>query len=503
MGELAGRDEVVAPGVVVRRLGWQPVRGLVLVLAVMGVVLLALGWVWTVTLPIALVALGGAGFLVVVTVRARTEFGPDGIRNRAFRKEVFIPWDDVTDVVGMESAPRVITVVRAGKEPVTLAAVRDDGTAPDGLGFDDLLSLVRERASGGEPERDEPVPPAEPLSLRPSRKPLVWLLPVFAVCAWLLVTETFGGSNLAFAFGYLAAVLLFQGLLILKLLLGFTVADGSGLRNRLFFRTRTVPWSEVARLSVMPTLFGRIVQVEVREGKGLFLAAPRDGLLGRDPGMAATLEAMRALAGPGRVKVVPNPVRTVRTMLWGAVAFALCVAAALGQPWLEPWWPGRAEADEIPRACSVIDPATRQRMLPGPAAPERAGANDSFSDYTYSAASRCLRADEDGNSLSLDLDLSRRVAFGSATDEARDEMSLERRFLAQVPAGRPAPAPVRGLGDEAWRTVWTEDGETEVDVLVRHANVVIKVDYEAERPAAQVEADAIALVRATIALIST
>ncbi|XVQ09928.1 hypothetical protein ACQP1W_46680 [Spirillospora sp. CA-255316] len=491
------------PAVVVRRLGWKPVRGLVLVLAVIGVVLLALAWVWTALLPVALAALAGAGFLVAVTVRARTEIGPDGIRNRPLRKETFIPWDDITDVVGMESAPRVITVVRAGKDPVTLAAVRDDGTAPDGLGFDDLVALVRERARGGGSDRDEPVPPAEPLSLRPSRRPLIWLLPVFAVGAWSLLTDTFGGSNLAFAFGYLAAVVLFQALLILKLLFGFTEADGSGLRNRLIFKTRTVPWSEVGRLSVMPTLFGRIVQVEVRDGKGLFLAAPRDGLLGRDPGMAATLEAMRALAGPGRVKVVPNPVRTVRGMLWGAIAFALCVAVAIGQPWLEHWWPGRAEADKIPRACSVIDPATRQRMLPGPVAPERSAANDSFSNYNYSAVSRCLRADEDGNTLSLDLDLSRRVAFGSATDEARDEMALERKFLGQVPAGRPGPAPVRGLGDEAWRTVWTEDGETEVDVLVRYANVVIKVDYGAERPAAQVEADAIALVRATMARIGT
>nr|BFE30379.1 hypothetical protein GCM10010200_026300 [Actinomadura rugatobispora] len=478
-------------------------RGLVIALGLLGGVMVALSGVSPGFPVVALVALVAVGFLVAVTVRARTEIGPDGIRNRPFRKEVFIPWDDITDVVGTESTPRIITVVRAGKEPVTLAAVRDDGSAPDGIGFDDLVALIRERARGGEPEdAREPAPPARPLSLRPSRKPLIWLLPVFAVLAWQF-TRSFGGSTFSFAFGYLIAVPFVQALLILKLLRGSTKADESGLRNRLILRTRTVAWGDVVRFSVMPTLFGRIVQVEVREGKGFFLAAPREGLLGRDRGMDAALETMRALAGHGRLTVVPNPVRAVRTALWVAVVFALCVAAAIGRPWLEPWFPGRDEADTIPRACSVIDPATRQRMLPGPAVQNSSATNDTFSDYSYSAVSRCLRADDDGNTLLLDLDLSGRGAFESATGRAREDMAMERGFLERVPAGQPRPAAVPGLGDEAWRTVSTEDGETEVDLLVRHANVVIKVDYEAARPAAQVEADAIALVRATIARIGT
>ncbi|MGP4024182.1 hypothetical protein [Actinomadura sp. 3N407] len=197
------------------------------------------------------------------------------------------------------------------------------------------------------PAGDELAPPARALALRPSRKPLIWLLPLFAVLAWLC-TRAYGDAGIPSVFGFLVAVLVVQAALILKLLRGFTRADESGFRNRLVFTTRTVPWSDAGLFSVIPTLFGRVVQVEVGEGKRFFLAAPRDGLFGRDPGMHATLETMRALAGPGQVQIVPRPVRTVRTVLWGAVAFAVCVAVTVGQPWLEPWWPGRAEAETIP-----------------------------------------------------------------------------------------------------------------------------------------------------------
>jgi hypothetical protein len=338
--------------------------------------------------------------------------------------------------------------------------------------------------------------------LRPSRKPLIWLLPLFAVLAWLC-TRAHAAGGIPSVFGFLVAVLVVQAALILKLLRGFTRADESGFRNRLVFTTRTVPWSHAARFSVMPTLFGRVVRVQVGESnKRFFLAAPRDGLFGRDPGMDATLETMRALAGPGKVQIVLRPVRTVRTALWGAVAFAVCVAVAVGQPWLEPWWPGRAEAETIPRACSVIDPAIQRRMLPGPADSEKESGY--FRELSHRAMSGCFRRDKNGASLSLDLEVWRRGDFESATDKARKVMALERRRSPYISTEEPRSVPVHGLGDEAWRLPRQEVVSTDIDLVVRHANVLIKVYYyNGERPAAQGEADAIALVRATIARIKT
>ncbi|MGP4024183.1 hypothetical protein [Actinomadura sp. 3N407] len=118
--------------------------------------------------------------------------------------------------------------------------------------------------------------------------------------------------------------------------------------------------------------------------------------------------------------------------------------------------------------------------------------------------SGCFRRDKDGASLALDLELSRRVAFGSATDEAREDMALERRRSPYISTEEPRSVPVHGLGDEAWRLPRREEAATDFDLVVRHANVLVKVYYyNGERPAAQGEADAIALVRATIARIRT
>ncbi|MCP9952082.1 hypothetical protein [Actinomadura madurae] len=352
------------------------------------------------------------------------------------------------------------------------------------------------------PGGDEFTPPAQPLMLRPSRKPLIWLLPLCAVLAWLCA-KAYGSAGVPSVFVFLLAVLVVQAALIFKLLRGYTEADEFRLRSRLVFRTRTMRWSDAVRFSVIPTLFGRVVQVQPGEGKKFFLAAPRDGLLGREPGMDATLNTMRALADVGQVQIVPRTVRTVRTVLWGVVALSASVAVFLGQPWLDPWWPGRAEATTIPRACSAIDPALQRRMLPGPADPEEA--QDFFKELSHSVWSGCFHRHKGGNSLSLDLELVRRGTFESATDKARERMARERKSSPNISSGGPRLVPVPGLGDEAWRLPRREDTADGLDFLmVRHANVLVKVEYDhGRRSAAQGEADVLALVRATIARVKT
>ncbi|MBE1534251.1 PH domain-containing protein [Actinomadura algeriensis] len=281
----------------------------------------------TILLGVVGVPLVVLGMVVVVGVwRARTEIGPDGVRNRALFAEKFVAWDEVRGVTGTDTAPRVITLVRDGGRKVTLAAVRDDGTAPDGLGFDDIAELVRARASV--PEYVEPTAPARPLSLRPSRRPLLWTVPV-----WLLAGAAVLQTNrvvLLFFSGYFALVAVLAVAHVLKLLRGRTDADADGLRNRLMLRTRTFAWRDVQSLTVTATLFGRITVVRLTGGKRFHLAAPRDGLLGRDPHFDDALETMRTLAGPEhRVVVSDGGIRVARAFMWGLLLTAL-VAGAWG-----------------------------------------------------------------------------------------------------------------------------------------------------------------------------
>lgn len=68
---------------------------------------------------------------------------------------------------------------------------------------------------------DEFTPPAQPLMLRPSRKPLIWLLPLCAVLAWLCA-KAYGSAGVPSVFVFLLAVLVVQAALIFKLLRGYT-----------------------------------------------------------------------------------------------------------------------------------------------------------------------------------------------------------------------------------------------------------------------------------------
>ncbi|MFC4050440.1 hypothetical protein ACFOY4_12145 [Actinomadura syzygii] len=221
-----------------------------------------------------------------------------------------------------------------------------------------------------------------PLSLRPSRRPLVWAVPLVVLAA-VIEVRIFGEFHLFLLSNGLVVGLLLLVAMVLKLARGYTDADGGGIQNRLVGKTRRIAWSEIDEMTVTPTLFGRVVTARGRAVKRTMLAAPREGLLARDPSFDETLRTMRALAAPREMRLTDNVHRSARVTYWAMIAVFAGAGVFLWRPWLDTWWPGVDEATELPRACAVADPATAARLLSS--APGRPAARDH--DLTYSASS--------------------------------------------------------------------------------------------------------------------
>lgn len=327
---------------------------------------------------------------------------------------------------------------------------------------------------------------------RPSRRPLLWVVPV-AVLTLFLQVKTFGDPLMAPIAGFLFAFPVFLSVLALKLVFGRTEAGPEGLRNRLVMRTRTRAWHDIAMLVVVPTLFGRIVQVVGTDRKRFSLAAPRDGLLARGPGLDLTLAVMRAVA-PVKPPVSRSGQGAVRIIWWAGLAMFVTFAAATARPWLAPWWPGRAEAQSLPRACSA-DAAVVRRLVPGGAAGPDTG---SHRGYRYFAVSRC-GFDGGGAALDLELRLQRQTVGESGTENARAEFAGTKQIRTSMRSGQGVTSiPVAGLGDEAWLEAWTVGRDASVSLLVRRANVLIDIRYRAGRSRAEAVTGATALARTVL-----
>ncbi|RKS71926.1 hypothetical protein BZB76_4737 [Actinomadura pelletieri DSM 43383] len=505
-----GRTEPTA-STIVRRLEWKKAPPFVALLlagaAGLGAwALLGLGTTGAIAAGGGAVLLvAGAMFIVLSVVRARTELGPDGIRNRSIRKEVFVPWDDIEDIVGLDSPPRTITLVLRGGGQLTLAAVVDNGTTSEGLDFDDTVALIRERASLDEDGAGEaPRPPARPLSLRPSRRPLLWVVPAMIVIV-AVAARAFGTVQLSPMIGLSAMATVYWITLALKLLRGRTEADAEGIRNRLIRRTTEITWHDVTGVSVTPSLFGRIVIVQRQKGKPQQLAAPRVGLLARDPGFDATVDALAALAPP-RMSVNKPPAPAVRMVQVGMLLIFGAAATLAWSPWLDAWWPGREEAQTLPRACAVADPVLARQLLPG-----HQGARGNHYDGRLAPSSDCSYSDGDDGDLEIEVELERRSGFTGAIEEARASYADSRRSAETVARQRITTGKnwtlitgdVPGLGDQAWRsvTVHRSDGVTDIRLLVRHRNVLLDIQYTVRRPKEQAGADAERLARTALSRI--
>lgn len=339
----------------------------------------------------------------------------------------------------------------------------------------------------------------ESLSLRPSRLPLLWLVPAVALSIAVVVT-TFGNVYVGFLNGYLAVATVSMVALVGKLLFGRTSADADGLRNRLLLRTRVFPWRDVNGFSVASTLFGRTAVVHLAGGKRFHLAAPRSGLLAGGRGFDAALDALAALS-PERLLVNRAGVKGSRVVWWVLLVIVLVIGTVFARPWLEPRWPLRDEATALPEACAIADEATARRLLP-----DIDEAQDR--DREYSIGSECSYRSRKGSELKVELALRERDSSIGATEKARDDYQdhvriternardLAARDEAWTFEGQRVP----GIGDQAWRSVLLDarDKDTDVKVWVRYANVLIEVDYQAKRPKDEMVAAAEELARAAV-----
>jgi len=469
------------PPVIVRRLHLAPVRGTILVLTPAGVIAALLAVVHPVLTLAAVFFLGLAAFLFAATKRALTEIGPAGIRNRALVRTVFVPWSDVSEVVVSETPSRTVRILRPGGARMTLAALRDSDIPVDGLGLDDVADVIRERATA-EPAPAAPLPRPRALSLRPSRRPLLWIVPLLVALAALMPLLDYSAA--------LAAIVVVPAAYLLhlasRLLWARTVAGPAGLRNRVGFKTTVVSWSDIEEFVVVPTLFGRVVRATRPPGRQFTLAAPREGLLGRDASLGSSVAVMRALAAvdgrPPRVRTLPDRVRVVWCVL---LALTLAFGTVITKPWLEPWWPTRHEATSLPHACDLL-PAGNQ-LVTAPIS------NETSESDALSADSSCTRHGATGE-IDLDLSLTRRWSGQSGTQRAKRQFTDT--SLKSPMDLRPVRLP--GLGDEARESTHTVARTTNVVLEVRRHNVEVEVDYDGDLPGWQAPALVEALVRTVL-----
>jgi hypothetical protein len=436
------------------------------------------------------VLLVGSAANAVLVLRARTEIGPDGIRNRAIREEVFIPWDDIEGVVILRANPARIQIFRASDHRrVNLAAARE--------GLDELAALIADRA--GLPELSnfwEPDKLGEPhdlagwqeapLSLRPSRRPLWWMLTV-AIALPASFAANAAGVTEAPLLPFLLPLSVVLAVQALRLVRGRTDVGPEGITNRLIVKRKFLAWEEIVDLAVVATLFGRVARVRGVSGKKLRLAAPRDGLLDRNSGFDATLERLRAAT---LVKRVTDPPRAMATRTGYAVSLAvlLVLSVVFWGPWLEPWWPTLHEARSVPKACDAVDPATLTRLVPGGPPVPGAMINDDKRGYVFTACAWVQSGAAANGSIWVDslevyLTLDRHTPGGdSGTGAARAEMARTTRGATPIGGG-------------AWLSVLsTHDAK----IQLRRANAIIVVDYQADNRSDTVtQAEALARAIAT------
>jgi hypothetical protein len=219
------------------------------------------------------------------------------------------------------------------------------------------------------------------------------------------------------------------------------------------------------------------------------LAAPREGLLGRDLGFNGTLKRLRAATIVPWV-LGPEHMKLARAAYVGLLGILLIPSMLFWGPWLEPWWPSRHEAASVPRACDVVGSTALDLLVSGGSTVPKAVFYQDHGTYAFTSCAWVQVGDAADNSiwaqsLGLFMTLERRTPGGkSGTAYAQDDFRLSTRRSARA-------------SDGTWvRTT----GDHEVEVQLRRANVVITVDYEATNRS-DYTAQAEALARAVAAKI--
>jgi hypothetical protein len=104
------------------------------------------------------IAIYGAFLICVIMIfvgslHYRLEIGEEGIRRRTFFRTVFVPWDQVDDLIALGGGVRALQVKRRSGMPLMLWGLP---VAPlsGKPGMDALLAAMRERANIPEPQGD-------------------------------------------------------------------------------------------------------------------------------------------------------------------------------------------------------------------------------------------------------------------------------------------------------------------------------------------------------------
>lgn len=307
------------------------------------------------------------------------------------------------------------------------------------------------------------------MTLRPSRRPLPWLVLAFVLslgAVWiavrLLSDMPIYVMSLAFAGGF---GLLFSGYHLLLMFRGRTVIGPDWVSNHRITSERSASWEEIDEVVVLSGFGGRRIRLRITKDIGFELVAPR----GRDPLLDTVLEALTRAATPRT-----SNAGWVNLVLPGILAVQLVIAMVLQPPWLDARWPGRHEATRAPEACAVADWAVVVRML----------TITRFS-YGYPSVQRssCTWQGATNESVTLDIKVFRN----------RREDNTE--AAVQGLAGDQGSDLALGDGAKQWLTA------RGVTIRARKANVLVTVSYETARPQVKAAADVEDLVSGVLAAI--
>lgn len=169
-------------------------------------------------------------------------------------------------------------------------------------------------------------PVSNPASLRltPTRRPTMVVVPTAVVGPALMIGSQWSHFHTTWIFVG-AAVTLASYRTLLITAQGFTEAWPDGLYNHLVGRRAQVAWEDVDKLEVVPTLFGRCVQIVTRDGSRITLAAPRIDLTSRTSTFDETLHDLCVYPGGHRPSLLVEHRHWYRILLQSVLLAGLAV----------------------------------------------------------------------------------------------------------------------------------------------------------------------------------
>ena len=511
---------------VISRPAWRYVWIFAAVVAAMVVPTVALA---VVASPVVLVLMAlPLGIAIAAVAAARSArngtatLGPAGITMKVYtfdRQPQLVPWPDVRAVwVARDGRFDYLYVLPfdldrwlAGRRPQQVEVLRvmasRSGTPmmvylPSGLNtHEQVLDAVRELSGGTvevlsrrpdpeeAPERE--LRPVEPRTLRPTLRLLVPAA-LFGAAGVALVTA---GWRLSVVSAVMTGVLLVAVALVLALRpLARLRIDSVGPAFGLLTRTK-LTWSSITAVEVFQ--LGPWRSVWVRTGVPAHrLPAPSSWPLAGDPDFDARLglvaDAWAAQGGTGEVTRA-HRLGWIRLIALTPLLVALVMMVGMplvlfDKPWQRPYWPGVHLATATPDPCAAVPAPLREPLVgTAPAQP------DGYGRDAEDAGRDCRYRTDAGAMLDVVYDREDSRLDDPADEAAEDFESMTRIYVADM-----ASRPVRDVGDEAVLGSGGQARRTDVVLLARRANVVVRVSYSGGLDAPTAEAAVVAAARAAV-----